>query len=184
MRHHLLRQRYRDPSATGSDFLLTIGKFAGNVYYMNDIMKNADRIAFVAIKECNRQNVGFRSLVDLLSAYEVAHFQATTGGEINEVMILRLGQLIEPTFNARGYRRTPVTFQNGDVANHQHIETAMQNLLDISRDGFDSDDCYQWTKYFLSIHPFRDGNGRCAWILYNWLRGTLDYPLPLPDFQF
>jgi hypothetical protein len=152
---------------------------------MNDIMKNAERIAFVAIKECNRQQVGFRSLVDLLSAYEVAHFQASANGWISETIILRLGQLIDPMLNARGYRRTPVTFQDGGASSYPAlIEDNIRNLLDVSTEDFNSDDCYQWTRAFLLIHPFRDGNGRCAWILYNWLRGTLDYPLPLPDFQF
>lgn len=144
-------------------------------------MKNAERIAYVAIKECVRQEVGFRSLVDLLSAYEVADYYA----EIDEPLILRLGQLVEPTVNENGYRHTPVTFRNGGTASNPiDIPLNMDALLSVSTEGFSSDDCYRWTRAFLSIHPFRDGNGRVAWMLYNKLRGTMDYPLPLPEFDW
>lgn len=147
-------------------------------------MKNAERIAFVAIKECVRQEVGFRSLVDLLSAYEVAHFWQ--GTPLTHVQVWRLGNLIEPTLNSNHrYRDTSVTFLHGGSAvSWVEVPDAMNRLLGVSTEGFNSDDCYQWTRQFLSIHPLRDGNGRCAWILYNMLRGTMDYPLPLPEFQF
>jgi fido (protein-threonine AMPylation protein) len=37
---------------------------------------------------------------------------------------------------------------------------------------------------FLRIHPFTDGNGRVAFVLYNWLNHTLLAPAPLPDFDW
>jgi len=35
---------------------------------------------------------------------------------------------------------------------------------------------------FLKIHPFKDGNGRVAFLLYNILNNSLDDPAPLPDY--
>ena len=35
---------------------------------------------------------------------------------------------------------------------------------------------YEW------IHPFCDGNGRTGKILHNWLLGTLDAPVLVPDY--
>ena len=40
----------------------------------------------------------------------------------------------------------------------------------------------EWIRQFLVIHPFVDGNGRTALVLYNWLLGTLDDPQKYPDY--
>lgn len=155
---------------------------------MIDIQKDsARRILVTALNECRRQDTDFRAVVDLLAAYEVAEFNSDN--KISEVLIWRLAELIDPVYNARGYRQTPVTFANGGGSTSpQNIHRAMTTLISNvpGADGgiFTTDDVNEWIKQFLWIHPFRDGNGRCAWILYNRLKGTLAYPLPLPNFQF
>jgi len=40
----------------------------------------------------------------------------------------------------------------------------------------------EWYLAYEWIHPFRDGNGRTGKILHNWLNGTLDDPVLVPDY--
>lgn len=151
--------------------------------------RSATRILTTALAECQRQETDFRGLVDLLSAYEVANYCNTV--PLTEALILRLGQLIDPISNEFGYRRTPVTFANGGGSTSpQNIPNAMYTLV-VSADWIEkdvietrNDDIDVWIKTFLFIHPFKDGNGRCAWLLYNMLRDTMDYPLPLPKYDW
>lgn len=150
---------------------------------INIQFRSVEVITSVAIGECRRQQTDFRGLVNLLSAYEVAEFSSRALP--TEGSILRIAQLIEPTCNENGYRRTPVTFANGGWAASWHvIPDAMDTLMDHLFHVETSEDIHEWTRQFLQIHPFIDGNGRTAWILFNWLRGSLLQPRPLPDFNF
>lgn len=146
---------------------------------------NLVKIATACAVECERQQVGIRELQALLRAYqEISHPERV----IDIENILALGLIVEPVKNFNGFRIAPVTFQNGgSSAGHAEIPRLMQNLVD-------DIDYYQknpnnkdWvagmlTREFLWIHPFADGNGRVGFLLYNYLMGTLDEPLALPDF--
>lgn len=81
-----------------------------------------------------------------------------------------------------GYRMTPVTFANGRAGTAaREVPDAMQRLFEALDDDTDP---AEFVRAFLSIHPFTDGNGRTAFILFNWLSNTLDHPQALPDLNW
>lgn len=80
------------------------------------------------------------------------------------------------------YRKVPVTFADGTLVGHDTIEQNMNRLFKLIDELDDINDVDAFVKAFLDIHPFIDGNGRAAFILYNWLRGALDSPDNLPDY--
>lgn len=140
-----------------------------------------ERVALVAAGECIRQHVGIERLITLLKGYEyTVNYIKDREGLIERGYegVEYLGGVIEPDNYGR-FRTTPVTFRDGGTAApHADIERLMFNLFAYG-DQLSAD---EWTKQFLWIHPFTDGNGRCAWVLYNVLNGTLDNPVPLPVF--
>lgn len=90
----------------------------------------------------------------------------------------RLGGLAEPD-NRGKYRVTPVTFASGGTAaKHQDVERLMFNLFEYG-DALSVD---EFTKQFLWIHPFNDGNGRTGWLLYNWRNNSLENPVKMPEY--
>lgn len=153
---------------------------------------NLANIAQGAAVEAERQGVGLPGLVRLLGAYEVAMTHANASMAPlrlpDEVVLRVLARTVEPV-KADRYRVTPVTFASGGSASPAaevpHAIHRLFNILsDISADEIDENVARQFTRAFLAIHPFADGNGRTAWILFNWISGTLDNPKPLPDFAW
>jgi hypothetical protein len=126
--------------------------------------------------ECERQMVGPVEVEAMHKAYEFARL--IRPGNLNDVNVRWLGRLVEPV-KAAHFRTLPVTFPNRTHAVHPDlIANAFKALLEnqnrVSTDEF--------VKEFLDIHPFSDGNGRVAFLLYNILNNTLHYPNPLPDY--
>ena len=82
------------------------------------------------------------------------------------------------------YRRVQVMFRNGTVAAHEpeEIPDAVSRLISHVHDPEMAMTPDEFCREFLVIHPFRDGNGRTAAILYNLLNDSLDKPVQLPDF--
>lgn len=103
-------------------------------------------------------------------------------GPLTKGLIISLGNC----FGFDGYRTTPVTFDSGHLAtNASTIPGAMTRLVYAAPDkGRINDDWFSWVKSFLYIHPFQDGNGRIASLLFNWGMHTLDEPIPLPYYEF
>lgn len=134
-------------------------------------------IALACALECERQRVGVDRLAMLVTGYAIA--MANAGRLPTEHDLLRLAAVVEPT--TRGsYRTTPVVFASGGTAaNAQAVPAAIGRgfeLLDVDTDPA------EFVRSFLSVHPFVDGNGRLAFVLLNWLAGSLNDPQPLPDF--
>ena len=129
--------------------------------------------------ECHNQRSGEKSVARMIEAYNQALLSRDCGEELNESLILKLARTIDNR-NDRGYRQTEVTFQEVIVppTKAQLVPQAMERLLE-NMDGATVD---EFVRTFLVIHPFVDGNGRCAAILHNYLNGTLDAPQPLPIY--
>jgi hypothetical protein len=98
---------------------------------------------------------------------------------ISEGDIRHLNGVIVGSSYDSSYRTTPVTIKRKLVGvPPRTISHAVENLVRY-QDNITSD---VFVKEFLDIHPFGDGNGRTAAVMYNWKRKTLEYPLELPDF--
>jgi Fic/DOC family len=138
--------------------------------------RTLEAVAIACIKECERQRVGLDRLGRLIEgvAYAIEHsMQPPQEGDI-----LHLAGLVEPSSGGQ-YRSTPVTFiSGGDATDWYNVPGATARLMAYADHRADPDEV---VRAFLNIHPFSDGNGRVAFILLNWLRGTLHDPSPLPD---
>lgn len=148
-------------------------------------------IANACAVECERQKVGIRELGYLLEAYQWLsdpdpNTPRTVEGRGQDWFLI-LGSMIEPGKNRHGFRKVPVTFQNGgSSANASEIPRLMSQLvehIDLYQKNPDYD-INDLVRQFLWIHPFADGNGRLSFILLNYLRGSLDDPIPLPDYNW
>lgn len=114
----------------------------------------------------------------MIRAYSVA---IVYDWPLSEGFILDLGAC----FGFTWYRTTPVTFDSGGHSlNASVIPTAMPRLIENAPERCEFFAWFAWVKAFLDIHPFPDGNGRIASLLFNWGMGTLDEPFPLPYYKF
>jgi hypothetical protein len=148
------------------------------------------RIGEVAANECVRQGTDFDGFIRLLNAYKTAYKylrdESLVSGDI-----FQLANIIEPEKNVFGkYRTTSVVFANGGFAvDRDLIPTAMDQWLQMINDPSDGlISCgpefmrETFVREFLRIHPFRDGNGRVAWILRTLFYDNWESPDPLPKY--
>lgn len=127
-----------------------------------------------AAAECWRQRVGPDRVIMLLSGYVFANSLVEP---ITKAQLRELAGMIEPD-NKGAYRITPVSFADTSLGIHAALVPGLMNALITFGHVVNPT---EWIKEFLDIHPFTDGNGRTAWVLFNKLNGTMDNPLPLPD---
>jgi hypothetical protein len=155
------------------------------VGYLMDIA----RIADVAAGEAERQQTDFNGYVRLVEAYQFGY--EFREDQITPNYVYSLAALIEPSKNTFGqYRRTPVTFANGEHAvDWNLVPTAMNQWFDMVNDPSDYAISLgpermreYWLREFLRIHPFRDGHGRIAWIMRTRFYDQWASPDPLPKY--
>lgn len=135
-------------------------------------------------EECRRQGSGEESVAWMCDALD---FAETYGNDlvhsdgIDPAFIITLGQRVEPHKNVSGFRQTPVRIEGAtqQPLAPDLIEQAVKSLCTA---GFENMTPEEFYLEFEKIHPFIDGNGRVGAILYNFMKGTLDYPETPPEF--
>jgi hypothetical protein len=141
---------------------------------------DSKRVKEMIAAECKRQMVGLKEVKQMNDAYQFAFMVRANGDRMSTIVINRLARLVEPV-KGSGYRVQPATFANMSHAVAPHlIDRALDSLVWAHRHNNLTTD--EFVKEFLNIHPFADGNGRVAFLLYNILNNTLHYPDPLPDY--
>lgn len=128
--------------------------------------------------ECERQHTSPVSVGHMFFAWYLADGFT---GPVRESGIFLIENAVNDRALSFGYRRTAVSFASGGrAADWQEVPRLMGNLL-AAQDTLTPD---EFAKEFLDIHPFEDGNGRTASLLWNYLRGTIQSPDMLPEFDF
>ena len=161
------------------------------------------------VSEVKRQHAPVEDMFGMALAWDYAKCESQVFTLPTEGMIQQIAYLVgsQSGINAvhmggHNYRWTPITV-GGIVtgADPENIPRQMQLLCnaypitqDVSRSPRDQENQDRWcaaivtdevdgfVKQLLDIHPFADGNGRTASIVYNWLMGSLDNPVPLPFY--
>jgi hypothetical protein len=111
----------------------------------------------------------------------IATMEALTGE-------FRYGRLApRKLFRRNLYRTVAVTFRQviSEPPSHTRVPYLMDNLIyNINEDSWLAQraNADLYTKEFLDIHPFTDGNGRIGSLLWNFLRGSLHEPETMPYF--
>lgn len=144
------------------------------------------RVSFSVIKwaarEVQRQMDGPEMVPHLISAYDWARNNPVGMVTINVDWVDRVGRMVHPFTNRGGFRHTEVYFASGGYAVPAHeVHEQLWRLCEYG----DELSLDEWVHRFLVIHPFADGNGRTAAVIYNVLGESLvDDPVPLPEYEF
>lgn len=133
--------------------------------------------------ESDRQSATLQETIGMVNAW--SYVRGFKTGVPNLETICHISMLI--TGNSV-YRVVPAVFNQGSPAIEASlIPRAMENwhrfvAVWIAVKNLDSDDLDNAMTEFLNIHPFADGNGRVASLLYNHFKGTILDPVPLPYY--
>lgn len=133
------------------------------------------------LAECKRQEA--TTAFDLYRVFRALEDTRLPGADIpfGATWIAILGYSIDP--RNTGFRNTPVTFSHGGTAlDASLIPNALGKACRARQAGDLSVD--EFIHEFLCIHPFIDGNGRCAFIMQNVFDRTQLAPIPLRPHTF
>src|SRR6478736_6107669 len=121
--------------------------------------------------ESDRQKASLRETIDMVEAWK---YVAGFGGKMpNLETIQHVAFLIT---GLQGYRQTPAVFDQGPPAlDAGLIPRSMANwhMWLHETNEFSPRQIDLIMREFLEIHPFADGNGRVASLLYNYFLGTI-----------
>lgn len=171
------------------------------------MMIDRDIVRFCAI-ECRLQMSGELSVSHMVDAWlyaqDVAGYKQGIAGPQYKYLptlddVQYIGSLVEPNVNyGPGFRKVDVRVGYDIKAPWQHVPVLMANLMEdlrefgtpglkeVTNSAYPDDygllTPEKFTRYYLEIHPWQDGNGRSSTILFNWLNGTLDNPVWAPNF--
>jgi len=129
-----------------------------------------NRVIWACGVECKLQGSGEESVHCMVEAWDAAYQMI---GPPERAGILLLGFLVEPLKNRGGFRQCGVRVGSW-IAPPWHVVPRM--IDELVRD-VNVIDHNAWFKAYEEIHPFVDGNGRTGLILYNWLNGSLTWPV-------
>lgn len=140
-------------------------------------MFTANQVSW-AVSECVRQQTGPQEVQYLLAGLYYAQIERKVSQRPGLYQINTLASIIEPV-KAADYRRTPAVFNQGEPAlNAEHIPRQMTLLVDNMKHLLVD----EFVKELLRIHPWADGNGRTASVVWNWMNDSLEDPKPLPYY--
>lgn len=142
------------------------------------------RVVHYCADEVERQGDGPLYVAHMFEAWLYAReYVAAKGNMATENDICILSMLVRGFDRIPHYRNTPVTFANGSFGlDPQHVYRQMGLLVAEGLDPRSQMTLDEWIKTFLDIHPFEDGNGRVASLLWNVGRGKITNPVIMPDF--
>jgi fido (protein-threonine AMPylation protein) len=130
-------------------------------------------------REVERQKAGPLSVWHMYEAWMYCGRLKEKGIVLGEIQIRMIGAMVNGYLGAEPYRIGPAVFDHGVAAlAPEHISRQMLLLVKNQKDCTPDD----FTKRFLDIHPFKDGNGRTASLIRNLLVNTLNKPTMLPFY--
>lgn len=144
-----------------------------------------DQILWCA-QNCERQQSGEMSVYKMCDTLALMRQRRALYGSaiLDHTMISEIAYRIAPR-NGGTYRDTYVT-RSGEIriigVDPRKIPDAMETLLVAYSNPMFEMTAIEFTREFLEIHPFIDGNGRSSAIIYNYINDTLDEPVDHPDY--
>jgi Fic family protein len=141
-----------------------------------------DVLAYVA-SESERQSATPSETIGMLRAHQL-FFENYKDRKVSHNLFFDAINLIN---GIHLYRTVAVTFRQviSEPPSHTRVPYLMDNLIyNINEDSWLAQraNADLYTKEFLDIHPFTDGNGRIGSLLWNFLRGSLHEPETMPYF--